>query len=171
MELETDINENIFVRVDRTRKIPATVLIRALGYNTNARILDLFDNDRRIQATLEKDNTDSEEEALVEIYKRLRPGEPPTVDSARSLLYTLFFDPKRYDLGNVGRYKLNKKLQHGVLKRLSPEGLVWDEKAHAYQEGDGSPVADDYIRHLTKPDIIESFRYLLRLMNGGAESR
>jgi len=170
LELETDVNENIFVRVDRTRKIPATVLIRAIGYNTNARILDLFDNDRRIQTTLEKDNTDSEEEALVEIYKRLRPGEPPTVDSARSLLYTLFFDPKRYDLGNVGRYKLNKKLQHGILRRLSPEGKIWHETDHQYQEGDASQVNDDYIRHLTKPDIVEAFRYLLRLMNGGQKA-
>jgi len=167
LEFETDINENIFVRVDRTRKIPSTVLIRALGYSYNAQILDLFDNDRRIQVTLEKDNSDSEEEALVEIYKRLRPGEPPTVESARSLLYTLFFDPKRYDLGNVGRYKLNKKLKHGVLKYVSDDNKVWNEEKQVYVDGDTSAFSgDDYIRHLTKPDIIETIKYLLQLMNG-----
>ncbi|MGI6684275.1 MAG: DNA-directed RNA polymerase subunit beta [Bacillota bacterium] len=167
LEFETDVNENIFVRVDRTRKVPATVLIRALGYGQNAQILDLFDNDRRIQITLEKDSTDSEEEALVEIYKRLRPGEPPTVDSARSLLYTLFFDPKRYDLGNVGRYKLHKKLGHKILKQISEDGLIWDSEKQKYIEGDVSQIAhNDYIRHLTKSDIIESLRLLLGLMNG-----
>jgi DNA-directed RNA polymerase subunit beta len=167
LEFETDINENIFVRVDRTRKVPATVLIRALGYGQNAQILDLFENDKRIQITMEKDSTDSEEEALVEIYKRLRPGEPPTVDSARSLLYTLFFDPKRYDLGNVGRYKLHKKLNHKILKRISEDGLIWDDEKQKYVEGDVSPgFHNDYIRHLTKTDIIETLRYLLKLMNG-----
>lgn len=166
LEFETDVNENIYVRVDRTRKIPATVLIRALGYGSNARILDLFENDRRIQVTLEKDNTDSEDEALVEIYKRLRPGEPPTVDSARSLLYTLFFDPKRYDLGNVGRYKLDKKLGHGILKSVSEDGKVWNEETQHYEDGDPSQISNDFIRHLTKPDIIESVKYLLKLMNG-----
>lgn len=167
LEFETDVNENIFVRVDRTRKVPGTVLIRALGYSQNAQILELFENDRRIQVTLDKDSTDSEEEALVEIYKRLRPGEPPTVDSARSLLYTLFFDPKRYDLGNVGRYKLHKKLNHGVLKTISAEGLVWSDEKQKYVEGDPDQLPhDDYIRHLTKPDIIESLRCMLRLMNG-----
>ncbi|MHB1419794.1 MAG: DNA-directed RNA polymerase subunit beta [Bacillota bacterium] len=148
LELESDINENIFVRVDRTRKLPATVLIRALGYPTNARIMDLFDNDQRIQLTLEKDNTDSEEEALVEIYKRLRPGEPPTVDNARSLLESLFFDPKRYDLGNVGRYKLNKKLKHGV----------------GFKEE--TPGKKEFIRHLTREDIVAALAQFLRLMSG-----
>ncbi|MBS3976353.1 MAG: DNA-directed RNA polymerase subunit beta [Syntrophomonadaceae bacterium] len=146
LEFETDINENIYVRVDRTRKIPATVLMRALGQGNNIQILEMFDSDPRIQLTMEKDNTDSEEEALVEIYKRLRPGEPPTVESARTLLETLFFDPKRYDLGNVGRYKLEKKLKHGIL--FSEEGRR------------------DYIRHLTRGDIVASLRYLLRLMRG-----
>jgi DNA-directed RNA polymerase subunit beta len=147
LEFETDNTESIYVRIDRTRKIPVTVLLRALGYTTNARILELFDYDTRIQNTLEKDNTDSEEEALVEIYKRLRPGEPPTVESARNLLESLFFDPKRYDLGNVGRYKLNKKLGHGILT----------------QEVNGR---QEYIRCLTKEDIIHAIKYLLRLMDG-----
>ncbi len=139
LEFETDVNDNIFVRIDRTRKLPATVLIRALGHGTNAKVLDLFEDDERIRATLERDNTDSEEEALVEIYKRLRPGEPPTVESARSLLETLFFDPKRYDLASVGRYKLNKKLK----VQIAPE-----------------------IRNLTKEDIIATVRYLLKLIDG-----
>ena len=102
LEFETDVNENLFVRIDRTRKLPATVLLRALGYSSNGQILELFDNDERIRMTLERDHTETEGEALVEIYKRLRPGEPPTVESARSLLNTLFFDPKRYDLAKGG---------------------------------------------------------------------
>ena len=116
LELETDANDVISVRVDRTRKLPVTVLIRALGFVSNGVISELFNDDVRIRATLERDNTDSREEALVEIYKRLRPGEPPTVDNAAQLLDTLFFDPKRYDLATVGRYKLGKKL--GWRRRL-----------------------------------------------------
>ena len=116
LELETDANDVISVRVDRTRKLPVTVLIRALGYATDATIAELFGDDVRIRATLERDNTASREEALVEIYKRLRPGEPPTVDNATQLLESLFFDPKRYDLATVGRYKLTKKL--GWKRRL-----------------------------------------------------
>jgi len=116
LEFETDANEVVSVRVDRTRKLPVTVLIRALGYTSKGSILELFNDDVRIRATLERDNTDSREEALVEIYKRLRPGEPPTVENATQLLESLFFDPKRYDLANVGRYKLIKKL--GWRRRL-----------------------------------------------------
>lgn len=116
LELETDANDVLSVRVDRTRKLPATVLIRALGYASNGAILELFNDDPRIRATLERDNTTTQDEALVEIYKRLRPGEPPTVDNATQLLETLFFDPKRYDLATVGRYKLTKKL--GWRRRL-----------------------------------------------------
>jgi DNA-directed RNA polymerase subunit beta len=139
LEFESDINDNIFVRVDRTRKLPGTVLIRALGYASNGQILELFNDNEYIRATLERDNSESTEEALVEIYKRLRPGEPPTVDSARSLLEALFFDAKRYDLAKVGRYKLNKKL--------------------------GLDIPMD-IRHLTRADIIASVQRMLALMNG-----
>lgn len=139
LEFESDLNDNLFVRVDRTRKLPATVLIRALGYATNGQILELFDDNEHIRLTLERDNSESTEEALVEIYKRLRPGEPPTVDSARSLLEALFFDPKRYDLAKVGRYKLNKKLSLDI----PPE-----------------------VHHLTREDIISSLRQMLNLMNG-----
>mgnify|MGYP003758900091 FL=1 len=110
LEYETDSNEVLYVRVDRTRKLPLTVLLRALGYGTNAQIEELLGEDPRLSATLDKDNTNSEEEGLLEIYKRLRPGEPPTVESAKQLIYSLFFEPKRYDLARVGRYKINKKL-------------------------------------------------------------
>ncbi|MBP2651884.1 MAG: rpoB [Firmicutes bacterium] len=122
LELETDSNDVISVRVDRTRKLPVTVLIRALGYGSSAAVADLFNDDMRIRATLERDNTDSKEEALVEIYKRLRPGEPPTVDNATQLIETLFFDPKRYDLASVGRYKLTKKL--GWKRRMMGKELA-----------------------------------------------
>lgn len=164
LEFETDVNDHIFVRIDRTRKIPATVLIRALGYSSNAMILELFDNDKFVQETLTRDNTDSEEEALVEIYKRLRPGEPPTVESARSLLYTLFFDPKRYDLAHVGRYKLQKKLKHGVLYRY-PKGEDGPKEWDRYLNKE-VPVEREFIRELTKEDIVATFRYLLGLMKG-----
>ncbi|HHP51400.1 MAG TPA: DNA-directed RNA polymerase subunit beta [Moorella mulderi] len=147
LEFETDHTESIYVRIDRTRKLPVTVLLRALGYASTPQILELFDNDVRIQNTLDKDSTQSEEEALMEIYKRLRPGEPPTVESARALLESLFFDPKRYDLGDVGRYKLHKKWQHGVLTR----------EVNGRQE---------YIRCLTREDIVHAIKYLLQLMDG-----
>ncbi len=111
IELETDINDVVSVRIDRTRKLPVTVLIRALGYDTDAEILKLFDHDERIRTTLERDNvTKTKEDALLEIYRRLRPGEPAIVDNAQQLLSGLFFDSKRYDLATVGRYKITKKL-------------------------------------------------------------
>ena len=110
LEYETDSNDVMYVRVDRTRKINITVLLRALGYGTDAEIKQLLGESERLLATLDTDNTNSAEEGLLEIYKRLRPGEPPTVESANQLLGNLFFDPKRYDLARVGRYKFNKKL-------------------------------------------------------------
>lgn len=110
LEYETDSNDIVYVRVDRTRKLPITVLVRAMGYATNNEIIELLGSSERLLTTLEKDGTKTSEEALLDIYKRLRPGEPPTIDSAQSLINTLFFDPKRYDLAKVGRYKFNKKL-------------------------------------------------------------
>ena len=110
LEYETDSNDVFYVRVDRTRKVPVTVLIRALGIGSDAEIVDLFGEEPKILATLEKDVSKSYEEGLIEIYKKLRPGEPPTVESSESLLRGMFFDPKRYDLAKVGRYKFNKKL-------------------------------------------------------------
>ena len=111
LEYETDSNDIFYVRIDRNRKIPITVLVRALGFGTNAQITELFGEDERLLATMEKDTTTSVEEGLLEVYRKLRPGEPPTVESAQSLLTNLFFDPKRYDLARVGRYKFNKKLR------------------------------------------------------------
>lgn len=112
----------MYVRIDRTRKIPVTVLLRALGFGSDAEILELLGNDEYIRNTLDKDNTDSTEKALIEIYERLRPGEPPTLDNAKSLLVARFFDPKRYDLANVGRYKINKKLH--IKNRLFNQRLA-----------------------------------------------
>ena len=117
LEYETDSNEIISVRVDRTRKQPLTTLLRALGIGTDQEIIDIFGEDPRLLKTLEKDPTTDYESGLTEIYKKLRPGELPTVDSAKSLLNSLFFDAKRYDLAKVGRYKYNKKL--GLSNRLS----------------------------------------------------
>ena len=110
LEYETDSNDVLSVRIDRTRKLHLTVLLRALGYGTDMEIINLLGEDERLLRTLEKDSSKSVEEGLIEIYKRLRPGEPPTVDSARSLLNSLFFDPNRYDMAKFGRYKYNKKL-------------------------------------------------------------
>ena len=111
LEYETDSNDIFYVRIDRNRKMPVTVLIRALGFGTDASITELFGEDARLIATMEKDTTTSVDEGLLEIYRKLRPGEPPTVESASSLIQNLFFDPKRYDLARVGRYKFNKKLR------------------------------------------------------------
>ncbi|HKM38638.1 MAG TPA: DNA-directed RNA polymerase subunit beta [bacterium] len=139
LEFELDGKDVITVRVDRTRKVPVTALVRALGYGSDGHILELFGDHTCIRATLERDGTNNEEEGLIEIYKRLRPGEPPTVDSARNLLENLFFEPKRYDLAAVGRYKFNKKLKLD----LPPEKQV-----------------------LTKEDIIATIKYLIGLKDG-----
>ena len=110
LEYETDSNDVIYVRIDKTRKLPISILARAMGYGSDQELLEYFGEEERFKATIEKDNTKTREEALLEIYKRLRPGEPPTVDSAVSLIDSLFFDAKRYDLSRVGRYKFNRKL-------------------------------------------------------------
>ena len=110
LEYETDSNNIMYVRIDKTRKLPITILVRAMGIGSDAEITSYFGEEARLHATIEKDNTKTRDEALIEIYKRLRPGEPPTVDSALSLIDSLFFDAKRYDLSRVGRYKFNKKL-------------------------------------------------------------
>ena len=110
IEYETDLNDIIYARVDRTRKLPATILLRALGLEKNSEIVDLFGDSKNVLVTLEKDTTTNKEDAMVEIYKKLRPGEPPTLENARQLIESTFYDNKRYDLANVGRYKLNKKL-------------------------------------------------------------
>lgn len=163
LEFETDANDNLFVRVDRTRKLPVTVLIRALGYNSNQEILELFDDNKHITSTLDRDTINTIEDALLEIYKKLRPGDPPTLDSARSLFQTLFFDPKRYDLSNVGRYKLHKKLQHGVLYHFEDENGEKEFDRYLQRE---VPKNREFIRKLTKEDIIATVKYLLGLLEG-----
>ena len=110
LEYETDSNDVFSIRIDRTRKLPVTVFLRAMGLGSNADILSMFGEDIKLKATLEKDPTTNMDEGLLEIYKRLRPGEPLNVENAQSLLYNMFFDPKRYDLAKVGRYKFNTKL-------------------------------------------------------------
>ncbi|GAA0127437.1 DNA-directed RNA polymerase subunit beta [Clostridium senegalense] len=127
LEYETDSNDIIYVRIDKTRKIPITVLARVMmHYGSDAEILDFFGEEERLKATIEKDNTKDRNEALLEIYKRLRPGEPPTVDSAISLIDSLFFDAKRYDLSRVGRYKFNKKLaiHLRIANQIAAENIV-----------------------------------------------
>ncbi len=124
LEYETDSNDIFYVRVDRTRKVPVTVLIRALGYGTNAEILDVFGEEPKLLASFGKDVSDSYEDGLLELYKKIRPGEPLSVDSAKSLLDSMFFDPRRYDLAKVGRYKFNKKL--AFKNRLAGHTLAED---------------------------------------------
>ncbi len=122
LEYETDLSDIFYVRIDKNRKLPITCLIRALGPRTDAEIIEMFGEDERIVATLEKDACKTYEEALLEIYRKLRPGEPPTVDSAESLLKATFFDPRRYDLSAVGRYKFNKKM--GLWARIRGQKLA-----------------------------------------------
>ena len=126
IEYETDLNDVIYARVDRTRKLPATVLLRAMGLTQNEDILALFNNHPSVAATLERDTTTTREEALIEIYKKLRPGEPPTLENASALIEATFFDNKRYNLASVGRYKLNKKLgwRRRLLDKVLDQPLV-----------------------------------------------
>ncbi len=112
LEYETDSNDIFYVRVDRTRKVPVTVLVRSLGFGTNAEIIDLFGEEPKLLASFGKDTSDNYQDGLLELYKKIRPGEPLSVDSAESLLNSMFFDPRRYDLAKVGRYKFNKKLHY-----------------------------------------------------------
>lgn len=132
LEYETDSKDIVYVRVDRTRKIPITTLLRALNIESDSEIIEVLGETEQVLNTLEKDNTSNQEEALVEIYKRLRPGEPPTVDSARSLWENLFFDPRRYDLARVGRYKFNKKL--ALYNRIADRKAGSD--IHDYETGE-----------------------------------
>ncbi len=126
LEYETDSNDIISVRIDRTRKLPATVFVRALGIETDHEILSIFGESERLLRTLEKDSTSSQDEALIEIYKKLRPGEPPNVENSKSLLFSLLFDDKRYDLAKVGRYKYNRKLgvANRIMDRNAAENIV-----------------------------------------------
>jgi len=134
LEYETDSNDIFSIRVDRTRKIPVTCFIRAMGVATDAEIVELFGEEPKLMATIEKDVSKNKDEGLLEVYKRLRPGEPPTVESAESLLRSMFFDPKRYDLAKVGRYKFNKKL--ALRSRVKGQILTQDVI---------SPITDEVI--------------------------
>ena len=122
LEYETDVNDVFYVRIDKNRKLPVTAFIRALGLGSDAEILDYFGDDERIKATIEKDTSSNIEEGLIEVYKKLRPSEPPTVDSAQTHINNLFFDPNRYDMSRVGRYKYNKKL--GIANRLEDQVIA-----------------------------------------------
>jgi len=127
LEYETDSNDIVYIRIDKTRKLPISILARAMMDNgSDLDLHQLLGEEERLKATIEKDNTKTREEALIEIYKRLRPGEPPTVDSAVSLIDSLFFDAKRYDLSRVGRYKFNKKLSinHRIANQIAAENIV-----------------------------------------------
>ena len=126
LEYETDSNDVFYARVDRTRKVPVTVLVRALGFGTNAEIIDLFGEEPKILASFGKDTSDNYQDGLLELYKKIRPGEPLSVDSAESLLNSMFFDPRRYDLAKVGRYKFNKKLhfKNRIVGQILAEDVV-----------------------------------------------
>ncbi len=139
LEFETDARDVAYVRIDRTRKLPITVLLRAIGFSTDEEIVEVLGDNEYLRNTLEKDNTETPEKALLEIYERLRPGEPPTVENAKSLLETRFFDPKRYDLAYVGRYKMNKKLniKNRLLNQTLAETVVDTETGEVLaQRGD-----------------------------------
>ena len=139
LEYETDARDVVYVRIDRTRKLPITVLLRALGFSSDEEIIDLLGESEYLKNTLEKDNTETSEKAMLEIYERLRPGEPPTLENARSLLISRFFDPKRYDLASVGRYKMNKKLhiKNRLFNQILAEDLVDHETGELLaQKGD-----------------------------------
>ncbi|MCT4621725.1 MAG: DNA-directed RNA polymerase subunit beta [Marinisporobacter sp.] len=154
LEYETDSNDIISVRVDRTRKQPMTVLLRAMGFGTDAEIINLLGEDERLMHTLDKDNTKSQEEGLLEIYKKLRPGEPPTVESAKSLIDSLFFDPKRYDLAKVGRYKYNKKLCifNRIAGHIAAENVVNPYTGEIYVE-EGTKISRELAKQIENAGI------------------
>ena len=141
LEYETDVNDVFYVRIDKNRKLPVTSFIRALGLGSDAEILDYFGDDERMRATIEKDAASNVEEGLIEVYKKLRPSEPPTVDSAQTHINNLFFDPGRYDMSRVGRYKYNKKL--GIANRL--EGQVLAEPIANPRTGEVMALRDEKI--------------------------
>ena len=141
LEYETDVNDVFYVRIDKNRKLPVTSFIRALGLGTDAEILEFFGDDERMKATIEKDQATNVEEGLIEVYKKLRPSEPPTVDSARTHINNLFFDPNRYDMSRVGRYKYNKKL--GIANRL--EGQILSEPIANPRTGEVMALRDEKI--------------------------
>ncbi|HAZ39992.1 MAG TPA: DNA-directed RNA polymerase subunit beta, partial [Exiguobacterium sp.] len=167
LELETDAKDIVYVRIDRTRKIPVTVLLRAVGFGTDQEIIDLLGDDEYLRNSLEKDNTESTEKALIEIYERLRPGEPPTVENAKALLVSRFFDPKRYDLANVGRYKINKKLhlKNRLFGQKLAETLVDPETGEVIAEA--GTVLDRRMLDKVLPFLEGSVGYIEATPTGG----
>ena len=138
LEYETDANDVFYVRIDRTRKLPVTTLLRAIGLASDEQIIDLFGEDEKILSTIAKDTVKTADEAIVEIYKKLRPGELPTVDAARNLFNNLFFDPRRYDLAKVGRYKFNKKLSLAsrIANKVAFNDIINAETGEVFVEAD-----------------------------------
>ncbi|NLB90653.1 MAG: DNA-directed RNA polymerase subunit beta, partial [Clostridiales bacterium] len=155
LEYETDSNYVLWVRIDRARKLPITVILRALGYGTDAEIIDLLGEDERMMATIQKgDNAKSQEEGLIEIYKRQKPGEPPSAESARNLLNSLFFDPRRYDLMRVGRYKFNKKLALAtrIQNHIAAEDVFDPESGEMFVKK-GEEIAPDVAKSIQNAGI------------------
>ena len=158
IELESDPSGSISVRIDRNRKMPVTVLVRALGYSSNEEILDLFDHDIHIERTLEKDNTTDRKSALIEIYHKLRPGEPATEESGTTLLNNFFYDPRRYDLAKVGRYKLNKKLAwKNRLRGHKTDGPIVNTETGEVVIEANSLIDDDAIARIEESGVFSSF--------------
>ncbi len=154
LEYETDSNDVFSVRIDRTRKLPVTVLLRAMGLGSNAEILDVFGEDIRLLATFEKDTTESREEGLLEIYKRLRPGEPLNVENAESLIMNMFFDPRRYDLAKVGRYKFNKKLAISArIKGRTLAETVADPRTGEIIANEGDAISADLAMQIERAGV------------------
>ena len=154
LEYETDSNDIFYVRIDRTRKLPVTVLLRAIGLVTDDQIVELFGEDEKILATIAKDTVKTSEEAIVEIYKKLRPGELPTVDAARNLFNNLFFDPRRYDLAKVGRYKFNKKL--AISARIKGKTLaepVADPRTGEIIANEGDAISADLAMQIERAGV------------------
>ncbi len=158
LEYETDSNDVFYVRVDRTRKVPVTVLIRSLGIGTDAEIIDMFGEEPKILASIEKDTSKTYEEGLIEIYKRIRPGEPPTVESSESLLRSMFYDAKRYDLAKVGRYRFNKKLAFKTrIKGLTLAESVVDPESGEIVAEEGTKITLELADQLQNTGVSHVF--------------
>jgi DNA-directed RNA polymerase subunit beta len=163
IEIETDKKNIAYVRIDRKRKFLLTIFLKSIGFGSNEDLINIFspyDATGCIKNTLEKDITEIEEEALIEIYKKLRPGEPPTIDSARSLIHALFFNPKRYDLGKVGRYKLDQKLSEEVDKKILKRLNEIDKKMN---------IDSDNRYIINSKDIFLIIKYLVQLISNIGE--
>ncbi|MCA9792627.1 MAG: DNA-directed RNA polymerase subunit beta, partial [Candidatus Eremiobacteraeota bacterium] len=166
LEFVTTTDDIINVSIDKARKLPATVLLRAIGFGTDDEIRALFNNEGMLEPTLEKDPSTSTEEALIEIYRKQRPGDPPSVESASALLTNLFFSPKRYNLAKVGRYKLSRKL--GQMVVCEETGVI--VKPGTIQDPESGAVIR-YPQTLAKEDLVATIRFLLALMKQQALER